>query len=288
MAAWRSREHRCRSRSPVPARPRRRLAARGACLGARPDAGVAARGCRRARDVRGCWRSAQWASCSGACATGSGSRSTSACSASRCAVLGSTSRASTTARPRARPDRHRRALHRRRLAARARAPAAHRAPARAAAVTPLAKGLRRRRRRRCCWSPASARSFSTTAIEAIRGCWVETRPTIRHADPRPLREHRAARRRRARRSGVDATARRTCSWHAEARGEALVAVQDDDNGRTGCSGRCGERSCWQLAAPLAYFIPEHATIPRASREVRRSGPRSRCRRPARRGRSGSA
>ena len=29
--------------------------------------------------------------------------------------------------------------------------------------------------------------------------------------------------------------------------------------------RCGERSCWQLAEPLAYFIPEHAIDPSRSR-----------------------
>jgi GDYXXLXY protein len=48
----------------------------------------------------------------------------------------------------------------------------------------------------------------------------------------------------------------------EARGDALVAVQDDDNGRHWVrSGRCGEGDCWLLAAPLAYFIPEHGDDP---------------------------
>ena len=48
----------------------------------------------------------------------------------------------------------------------------------------------------------------------------------------------------------------------EARGDALVAIQDDDNGRHWVrSGRCGERNCWLLAAPLAYFIPEHGDDP---------------------------
>lgn len=48
----------------------------------------------------------------------------------------------------------------------------------------------------------------------------------------------------------------------EARDERLFAVQDDDNGRHWVrSGRCGERNCWQLAEPLAYFIPEHAIDP---------------------------
>jgi hypothetical protein len=45
----------------------------------------------------------------------------------------------------------------------------------------------------------------------------------------------------------------------EARGDRLLSVQDDDNGLHWVrSGRCGERNCWQLAEPLAYFIPEHA------------------------------
>jgi len=48
----------------------------------------------------------------------------------------------------------------------------------------------------------------------------------------------------------------------EARGDRLVAIQDDGNGRHWIrSARCGERSCWQLAEPLAYFIPEHAIDP---------------------------
>lgn len=48
----------------------------------------------------------------------------------------------------------------------------------------------------------------------------------------------------------------------EARGDSLVAVQDDGNGRHWIrSNRCGDRNCWQLAEPLAYFIPEHALDP---------------------------
>ena len=48
----------------------------------------------------------------------------------------------------------------------------------------------------------------------------------------------------------------------EARDAALVAVQDDDDGRHWVrSGRCGEQDCWQLSAPLAYFIPEHGDDP---------------------------
>lgn len=48
----------------------------------------------------------------------------------------------------------------------------------------------------------------------------------------------------------------------EVRDGRLFAVQDDENGRHWVqSARCGERSCWQLAEPLAYFIPEHAVDP---------------------------
>ena len=48
----------------------------------------------------------------------------------------------------------------------------------------------------------------------------------------------------------------------EARGDRLVAIRDDEAGRHWVSSRrCGERACWQLAEPLAYFIPEHATDP---------------------------
>jgi hypothetical protein len=39
-------------------------------------------------------------------------------------------------------------------------------------------------------------------------------------------------------------------------------VQDDEAGRHWIrSGRCGDANCWQLAEPLAYFIPEHADDP---------------------------
>lgn len=48
----------------------------------------------------------------------------------------------------------------------------------------------------------------------------------------------------------------------EARGDALVAVQDDENGKHWVrSTPCGEATCWQLSMPLAYFIPEHAIDP---------------------------
>ncbi len=53
----------------------------------------------------------------------------------------------------------------------------------------------------------------------------------------------------------------------EMRGDRLFAVQDDVNGRHWVrSARCGERNCWQLSEPLAYFIPEHAVDPSRTRE----------------------
>jgi hypothetical protein len=53
----------------------------------------------------------------------------------------------------------------------------------------------------------------------------------------------------------------------EARGGRLFAVQDDENGKHWVrSARCGDESCWQLSAPLAYFIPEHAIDPSRPRE----------------------
>jgi hypothetical protein len=48
----------------------------------------------------------------------------------------------------------------------------------------------------------------------------------------------------------------------ESRDDRLVAVEDDENGKHWVrSGRCGERNCWQLAEPVAYFIPEHGEDP---------------------------
>lgn len=48
----------------------------------------------------------------------------------------------------------------------------------------------------------------------------------------------------------------------EARGDRLVAVQDDEHGSHWVRrNRCRDRDCWQLAVPLAYFIPEHAVDP---------------------------
>jgi hypothetical protein len=53
----------------------------------------------------------------------------------------------------------------------------------------------------------------------------------------------------------------------EARGDSLVAVQDDEYGKHWVrSARCGDEACWQLAEPLAYFIPEHAIDPSRPRE----------------------
>ena len=67
----------------------------------------------------------------------------------------------------------------------------------------------------------------------------------------------------------------------EARGDALVAVQDDDNGRHWVrSGRCGERNCWQLAdaARVLHSRARRRSLAPAAR-ARRSGRKSRCRRP---------
>ena len=52
----------------------------------------------------------------------------------------------------------------------------------------------------------------------------------------------------------------------EARGDRLVAVQDDNGKHWVRSARCGDAACWQLAAPLAYFIPEHAIDPSRTRD----------------------
>jgi len=47
----------------------------------------------------------------------------------------------------------------------------------------------------------------------------------------------------------------------ESRDGRLVAVEDPDGTHWVTSRDCGDRKCWQLAAPLAYFIPEHAVDP---------------------------
>ena len=51
----------------------------------------------------------------------------------------------------------------------------------------------------------------------------------------------------------------------EARGDRLVAVEDDGGRHWIRSARCGDEDCWQLAGPLAYFIPEHAVDPSRTR-----------------------
>jgi hypothetical protein len=47
----------------------------------------------------------------------------------------------------------------------------------------------------------------------------------------------------------------------EVRGDRLFAVEDPEGRHLVTSGRCPDRSCWQLATPVAYFIPEHGTDP---------------------------
>lgn len=41
----------------------------------------------------------------------------------------------------------------------------------------------------------------------------------------------------------------------------LVAVEDPEGKHWVTNRDCGERKCWQLSQPLAYFIPEHAVDP---------------------------
>jgi hypothetical protein len=47
----------------------------------------------------------------------------------------------------------------------------------------------------------------------------------------------------------------------EVEGERLVAVEDSDGRHWVSSRTCGKAQCWQLAEPLAYFIPEHVADP---------------------------
>jgi hypothetical protein len=47
----------------------------------------------------------------------------------------------------------------------------------------------------------------------------------------------------------------------EVKGERLVAVEDEDGRHWVSSRLCGTATCWQLAEPLAYFIPEHVKDP---------------------------
>ncbi len=58
-------------------------------------------------------------------------------------------------------------------------------------------------------------------------------------------------------------ARRTCSWRGSKRAAtAWSPCRTTTTDRHWVrSGRCGDEACWQLAAPLAYFIPEHAIDP---------------------------
>jgi hypothetical protein len=55
----------------------------------------------------------------------------------------------------------------------------------------------------------------------------------------------------------------------ESRGGRLVAVEDPDGGHWVTERNCGDRKCWQLSAPLAYFITEHAVDPSRPREASR-------------------
>jgi hypothetical protein len=53
----------------------------------------------------------------------------------------------------------------------------------------------------------------------------------------------------------------------EQRGDRLVAVQDDEQGRHWVSScRTDAPDCWQLAQPVAYFIPEHVADPSRPRD----------------------
>ncbi len=47
----------------------------------------------------------------------------------------------------------------------------------------------------------------------------------------------------------------------ESRDGRLVAVEHPEGGHWIAERNCGDRKCWQLSEPLAYFIPEHATDP---------------------------
>ncbi len=47
----------------------------------------------------------------------------------------------------------------------------------------------------------------------------------------------------------------------ESRDGGLVAVEDPDGKQWVTSRDCGDRKCWQLSTPLAFFIPEHAVDP---------------------------
>jgi hypothetical protein len=47
----------------------------------------------------------------------------------------------------------------------------------------------------------------------------------------------------------------------ESRDGRLVAVEDPEGKNWVMERNCGDRKCWQLSVPLAYFIPEHAVDP---------------------------
>jgi hypothetical protein len=63
-------------------------------------------------------------------------------------------------------------------------------------------------------------------------------------------------------SSVDAD-KAPSMFHArlESRDDRLVAVEDPEGRHWIAERDCDERKCWQLAQPLAYFIPEHAVDP---------------------------
>ncbi len=47
----------------------------------------------------------------------------------------------------------------------------------------------------------------------------------------------------------------------EARDGRLVAVEDGDGLHWVTTGNCTDASCWRLATPVAFFIPEHGVDP---------------------------
>jgi hypothetical protein len=51
------------------------------------------------------------------------------------------------------------------------------------------------------------------------------------------------------------------SARLEVRDDQLVAVEDPEGKHFVTIGRCPDRSCLQLATPVAYFIPEHGPDP---------------------------
>ena len=49
--------------------------------------------------------------------------------------------------------------------------------------------------------------------------------------------------------------------HLEIYKDQLYAVEDENGRQWVQKRRCGEADCWQLANPVAFFIPEHAVDP---------------------------